>query len=61
MSERELLKKTAEAFNGKMLSVDDFNRLVDEAKTQEEISFYGMVYNYLLAKRQKEVMANEKY
>ena len=34
---------------------------LDGAQSQEEKEFYTQIYNYLLAKRQKEVIANEHY
>ncbi len=44
-----------------ILSADEFNALADKAKSQEEIELYVQIYNYLLGKRQREVIANESY
>lgn len=44
-----------------ILSADEFNALADKAKSQEEIELYAQIYNYLLGKRQREVIANESY
>ena len=37
------------------------NTLISSAKTQEEKDFYTQMYNYLLGKKQQEVIAHEKY
>lgn len=42
-------------------SGEEFLRLMKSAKTQEEQKLYIKTYNDFLAKRQKEVIANEFY
>ena len=40
---------------------EEYLELLDGAQSQTEKEFYAQIYNYLLAKRQKEMMANEHY
>ena len=42
-------------------SGEEFLRLMKSAETQEERKLYTKTYNDFLAKRQKEVIANEFY
>lgn len=42
-------------------SGEEFLRLMKSAETQEEWKLYTKTYNDFLAKRQKEVIANEFY
>ena len=44
-----------------MISTNEYNTLLANAATQAEKDFYSEVYNYLLGKKQQEVIANEKY
>ena len=64
MTKIETLKNSAEALLGsesQTISGDEYLQLLSGAKTFEEKEFYTQIYNYLLAKRQKEVIANEHY
>ena len=64
MSKLELLKKTAESIiqsEDKMLSTEELNQLLTTASSSEEIDFYSQLYNYLLAKKQKQVIQNGQY
>lgn len=64
MTKIELLKFSAETLLGsenQVLSGDEYLELLSSAKTFAEKEFYTQIYNYLLAKRQKEVIANEHY
>ena len=64
MTKIELLKFSAEILLGsenQVLSGDEYLELLSGAKTFAEKEFYTQIYNYLLAKRQKEVIANEHY
>lgn len=64
MTKIELLKSSAETLLGsenQVLSGDEYLELLSSAKTFAEKEFYTQIYNYLLAKRQKEVIANEHY
>ncbi len=42
-------------------SLDDFDMLIDKAKNEEDFLLYANIYNYVLGKRQQEVIANERY
>lgn len=44
-----------------MISGEEYLELLDSAKSREEKEFYTQIYNFLLAQRQKEVIANESY
>ena len=64
MTRIQLFQSTAEnLFNGNnpVLTAEEYLTLIREAKTQEEKDFYSQMYNYLLSKKQKEVIANESY
>ncbi len=62
MTKLELLQQTAKSLlDGGVLTTDELNALWDNAQSQEEIDFYGQIYNYLIGKRQQEVIANEQY
>lgn len=64
MSKLELVKKTAESIiqsEDKMLSTEELNQLLTTASSSEEIDFYSQLYNYLLAKKQKQVIQNGQY
>lgn len=64
MTKVELLEKTAKTLfesDSKMISTNEYNTLMANAATQAEKDFYSEVYNYLLGKKQQEVIANEKY
>lgn len=64
MTKIETLKNSAEALLGsenQMISGEEYLELLSSAKTFAEKEFYTQIYNYLLAKRQKEVVANEHY
>ena len=60
----EPLKKSGQVLFGSdipAINGDEYLALLDVAKSQAEKEFYTQIYNYLLAKRQKEVIANENY
>ena len=64
MTRIQLFQSTAEnIFEGDnpVLTAEEYLTLIREAKTQEEKDFYSQMYNYLLAQKQKEVIANETY
>ena len=64
MTKVELLEKTAKTLfesDSKMISTNEYNTLIANAATQAEKDFYSEVYNYLLGKKQQEIVANEKY
>lgn len=64
MTRIKLFQSTAEnIFEGDnpVLTAEEYLTLIREAKTQKEKDFYLQIYNYLLAERQKEVIANETY
>ncbi len=44
-----------------MLSTDKLNALIDGASSKEEVDFYFQLYNYLLARKQKQVIRNGQY
>ena len=61
MSTFELVKQVATDFTQsgeKMLSTDELNALIDSAASKDEIDFYSQLYNYLLAKKQQQVIQN---
>ena len=45
----------------RVISTKDYHSLISKAKTQEEKDIYSQMYNYLIQKKQQEVIANEKY
>lgn len=64
MTTFELVKQIASDFTQsgeKMLSTDELNALIDSASSQEEVDFYSQLYNYLLARKQKQVIQNGQY
>ena len=64
MTTFELVKQIASDFTQsgeKMLSTDELNGLIDTASSQEEVDFYSQLYNYLLARKQKQVIQNGQY
>lgn len=64
MTRIETIEMAAQTLVGgaeKMLATTELQTLVEKAHSEEERDFYILIYNYLLAKRQKEVMANENY
>lgn len=64
MTTFELIKQVASDFTQseeKMLSTDELNALIDSASSKEEVDFYSQLYNYLLARRQQQVIQNGQY
>ena len=64
MTKIETLKNSAIALLGgdnPTISGEEYLELLDGATSWAEKEFYTQIYNYLLAKRQKEVIANERY
>ena len=64
MTTFELVKQVASDFTQsgeKMLSSDELNALIDSASSKEEVDFYSQLYNYLLARRQQQVIQNGQY
>ena len=64
MTKIETLKNSAEILFGSdmpTINGEEYLALLEGAKTEEEKEFYTQIYNYLLAKRQKEVIENERY
>ena len=65
MTTFELVKQVASDFTQsgeKMLSTDKLNALIDGASSkEEEVDFYFQLYNYLLARKQKQVIRNGQY
>lgn len=64
MTTFELVKQIASDFTQsekKMLSTDELNALIDSAISKEEVDFYSQLYNYLLARRQQQVIQNGQY
>lgn len=64
MTKLELIQTTAKTLldsDSKVISTNEYNTLISTANTQEEKDFYSIMYNFLLGKKQKEVIANEKY
>ena len=63
MTRIETIEMAAQTFvgDGKMLSTPELQTLVAKANSEDERDFYIAIYNFLLAKRQKEVMAHESY
>lgn len=64
MTKIETLKNSAEILFGSetpTINADEHLELLSSAKSFAEKEFYTQIYNYLLAKRQKEVIANEHY
>ena len=63
MTRIETIEMAAQTFvgDGKMLSTPELQTLVAKSNSEDERDFYIAIYNFLLAKRQKEVMAHESY
>ena len=63
MTRMETIEMAAQTFvgDGKMLSASELRTLIEKANSEDERDFYIAIYNFLLAKRQKEVMAHESY
>ncbi len=64
MTKLDTLENTAKLLlenENAAISGDEYLALIERASTQAEIDFYAQLYNYFLAKRQKEVIANEHY
>ena len=64
MTKIETLKNSAELLFGSdnpTISAEEYLQLLEGAKTRAEQEFYTQIYNFLLAQRQKEVIANESY
>lgn len=64
MTKIEMLQSVVGAVLGsenQMISGEEYLELLAQSKTFAEKEFYTQIYNYLLAKRQKEVIANEHY
>ena len=57
----ELLAKTLLDNKDKVISTDEYNELVAKAKSSEEAELYTELYNYLLKKKQKELVQNGIY
>lgn len=64
MTTLELVKQVAAVFTQggeRMLSTDELNSLLDSASSAEEVDFYSQLYNYFLARKQKQVIQNGQY
>lgn len=64
MTKIESLKTSAEILFGNdtpTINGEEYLTLLDGAKSHAEKEYYNQIYNFLLAKRQKEVIANEHY
>lgn len=64
MTKIETLKNSAEALfdsDNPTISGEEYLELLESAKSRAEKEFYTQIYNFLLAQRQKEVIANESY
>ena len=64
MTKIETLKNSAKVLFGSdmpTINGEEYLALLDDAQSQAEKEFYAQIYNYLLAKRQTEVIANERY
>ena len=64
MTKIETLKNSAEALFGSdnpTISGEEYLELLESAKSRAEKEYYTQIYNFLLAQRQKEVIANESY
>lgn len=64
MTKIEMLQSVVGAVLGsenQMISGEEYLELLAQSKTFAEKELYTQIYNYLLAKRQKEVIANEHY
>ena len=64
MTKIETLKNSAQVLFGSdtpAINGEEYLALLHGAHSQAEKEFYTQIYNYLLAKRQKEVIAKEHY
>lgn len=64
MTKIETLKNSAEALFGSdnpTINGEEYLELLERAKSRAEKEYYTQIYNFLLAQRQKEVIANESY
>lgn len=64
MTKIDALENTAKLLlenESSAISGEEYLALIERASTQAEVEFYAQLYNYFLAKRQKEVIANEHY
>ena len=64
MTKIETLKNSVEVLFGSdnpMINGEEYLELLETAKSRAEREFYTQIYNFLLAQRQKEVIANESY
>ena len=60
----ETLKHLADVLFGvdnPSLNGEEYLELLESASCYEEKEFFTEIYNFLLAKRQKEVIKNERY
>lgn len=64
MTKREILKNSAEALFGSYnptINGEEYLELLESAKSRAKKEYYTQIYNFLLAQRQKEVIANESH
>lgn len=64
MTKIQLIQETAKTVlndESRIISTNEYLTLISEATTQDEKDFYSQMYNYLIGKKQEEVIANEKY
>lgn len=57
----EMAAKTLVGGEEKIIGTNELQTLVEAAHSEDERDFYIAIYNYLLGKRQREVMADESY
>ena len=64
MSKTEAIENMVKIILGgesRMLSTDEYNELIEKAETKTEENLYTVIYNYLLAEKQTEVVSNAKF
>ncbi len=62
MTNIDLIESLAKLISEKDgLSLSDFDLLIEKAERNEDFLLYANIYNYLLGRRQQEVIANERY
>ena len=64
MSKTEAIENMIKIILGddnKMISTDEYNELIEKAKTTTEENLYTLIYNYLLQVKQTEVVKNAKF
>lgn len=64
MSKTEAIENMVKIILGgesRMLSTDEYNELIEKAETKTEENLYTVIYNYLLAEKQIEVVNNAKF